>query len=80
MRNTWRHASKALAAAMDSITKVAVRKDMKARRMRITCELEDRHIRNDKKVKRITVEQRYPASLNAAGKVRAPVPTIRLKM
>ena len=65
---------------MDSITKVAVRKDMKARRMRITCGMEDRHMRKDIKVKRITVEQRYPASLNAAGNVRAPVPTIRLKM
>ena len=35
-KSTCRHASRALAAAMDSMTKVAVRKDMKARRMRIT--------------------------------------------
>ena len=33
---TCRHASRAFAAAMDSMTKVAVRKDMKASRMRMT--------------------------------------------
>ena len=54
--------SSALAAAIDSITKVAVRKDMNARRTIIT------------------VDSNQPASWKAAGRVSAPVPTIRLNM
>ena len=53
---------RAFAAAMDSMTKVAVRKDMKARRMMMTA------------------DSAQPASWKAAGRVRAPVPTIKLKM
>ncbi len=54
--------SNAFAAAIDSITKVAVRKDINARRTIIT------------------VDNNQPASWKAAGRVSAPVPTIRLNM